>query len=68
AEEARVTAFLDVALSLCAVNSHTSCVDGGTEQAIDAVAARRAGAGPGCYTHNRAHATPNLIAYAGLGW
>lgn len=45
AEEARVTAFLDEALSLCAVNSDTSCVVGGTEQAIDALAARLAGAG-----------------------
>ncbi len=44
AEEARVTAFLDEALSLCAVNSDTSCVVGGTEQAIDALAARLAGA------------------------
>lgn len=40
ADEARVTAFLNDELSLCAVNSDTSCVVGGTEQAVDALAAR----------------------------
>ncbi|MCM2547868.1 type I polyketide synthase [Burkholderia glumae] len=44
-DEARVAGFVGPEVSLCTVNSETSCVLGGTEAAIDALAGRLAEAG-----------------------